>query len=250
MLNLKSLVSEKSKSKLGVFVVEGEKFAGEIPSDYYVLQYVASDKYEKPTERFAERAPVVRVSDARFQRIAGAATPQGILAVVERRRFSLGECMVQDGFALVCEGLGDPGNVGSLIRTAAAASASGVVMTKDSVSLWNPKTQRASAGAQLRLPIAVDCSIDDVLCLAKSKGCPVYAAHHRLGALPYDLDLSGRFCLVLGSESHGLSDFTAKNADALVRLPMSGLTESLSVAAAGSVLMYEAVRQRGANGLA
>ena len=95
------------------------------------------------------------------------------------------------------------------------------------------------------MPILTDADIDDVANYAKKHGFGLYAAHPRGNALPYDLDLGKKFCLVLGNESQGLTEAANRRADALIRLPMGEGVESLSVAAAGSIIMYEAVRQRG-----
>ena len=244
MIGIKSLRTKKSRDELGVFIVEGEKFVREIPSGCRVVQYIVSDDYKKPTDRLKNRAKVLEVGKTVFNRVAQTTSPQGIMAVVEKKHYSFDDAFSRDGFILVCESINDPGNLGSLIRTATAAEASCVVLTRDSASVWNPKVQRASAGAALELPIVTDASINEIVNFAKKHNIPLYAAHQQGNALPYDVDMSKKFCLVLGSESHGLSETATKRANALIRLPMSGNIESLSVAAAGSIIMYEAVRQR------
>ena len=242
MIGIKSLRTKKSRDELGVFIVEGEKFVREIPTDCRVVQYIVSDSYKKPLEEFKNRAQVLQVGKVIFDRVAQTTSPQGILAVVEKKHYTFDD--VKDGFVIVCESINDPGNLGSLIRTAAAADASGVVLTHDSASIWNPKVQRASTGAALRLPIISEVNIDEVEDFAKKNSIPIYAAHPRGDAFPYDVDMSKKFCLILGSESHGLSETAARLADTLIKLPMSDKVESLSVATAGSILMYEAVRQK------
>ena len=242
VIGIKSLRKKKSRDELGVFIVEGEKFVSEIPTNYRILQYIVSDDYKKPTDSLKIRAGVLQVSRAMFNSVAETISPQGILAVVEKKRFTLSDA--KNGFMLVCDNLSDPGNLGSLIRTAAAAEASCVVLTPESASVWNPKVQRASAGTALKLPIISDMCINEVADFAKKNKLPIYAAHQRGGSLPYELDLSEQFCLIIGSESRGLSQASIDQADALIRLPMGDDVESLSVAAAGSIIMYEAVRQK------
>ena len=244
LIGIKSLKTKKSRDELGVFLVEGEKFVKEIPVSYRIVQYIVSDGYRRSTEALKNRANVLEVNKALLDRVAQTASPQGILAVVEKKHYTYEEASIGDGFVLVCECINDPGNLGSLIRTAAAAEASCVVLTHGSASVWNPKVQRASAGAALNLPVAEDIGLYEVAKHAKKHNIPLYAAHQRSGILPFDLDLSKKFCLILGSESHGLSETAEKLADALIRLPMSANVESLSVAAAGSIIMYESVRQK------
>ena len=244
MIGVKSLRTKKTRDELGVFIVEGEKFVKEIPPDYRVVQYIVCDKFKKSTDFYQKRAKVLEVSKAVFDRVSETTSPQGILAVVEKKRFTYEQTLVRDGFILVCENINDPGNLGNLIRTAAAAEAACVVLTHNSVSVWNPKVLRSSAGAALKLPVIESANITEAANFAKSQNIPIYAAHPRSNTHPYDLDLSKKFCLILGSESHGLTETTKKQADALISLPMSTNTESLSVATAGAVIMYEAVRQK------
>ena len=244
MIGVKSLRTKKSRDELGVFIVEGEKFVREIPTSYRVVQYIVSENYKRPIDNLKSRAKVLEVSKAMFDRVTQTTSPQGILAVVEKRIYPLEDAMGNKGFILVCESINDPGNLGGLIRTAVAAYASCVVLTQDSASVWNPKVQRASAGAALKLPIVMDASISEIVDYAKKHAFPIYAAHPRGASLPYDVDMSKKFYLILGSESHGLSESATKHADALIRLPMSGKIESLSVVTAGSIIMYEAVRQK------
>ena len=245
LIGIKSLRTKKSRDELGVFLVEGEKFVMEIPASYRIVQYIVSDGYRRSTDVLKNRAKVLEVSKALFDRVAQTTSPQGILAVVEKKHYTYEKAALGDGIVLVCESINDPGNLGSLIRTAAAVETSCVVLTHGSASVWNPKVQRASAGTALNLPIVEDISIDEVANNTKKHNVPFYAAHQQGNARPYDLDLRKKFCLVLGSESHGLSETAKRRADALIRLPMSDNVESLSVATAGSIIMYEAMRQRG-----
>ena len=244
MIAIKSLRTKKSRDELSVFIVEGEKFVMEIPASYRILQYIVSDGYRRPTDALKNRAKVLEVSKTVFDRVAQTTSPQGIMAVVEKKHHTYGETAANEGFILVCDSLNDPGNLGSLIRTAAAAGASCVVLTHGSASVWNPKVQRASAGAALTLPVIESKSIDEIANHAKKHNIPLYAACSRGDSLPYNMDFRNKFCLILGSESHGLSESAKKHADFFIRLPMSDKVESLSVATAGQIIMYEAVRQR------
>ena len=244
MIGVKSLKSIKSRENLGIFVVEGERFVREIPKNQKVLQYVVSDKYKKSIEELKSRAPVMPVADGVFARIADTNAPQGILAVVEKKHYDIHSVMQNEGFVLALENLGDPSNIGGLIRTAAAADCGGILFTKGCVSVWNPKVLRGSAGATLKLPFAVNVDITEIIATARRQNIPVYAAHPKGDVLPYDINLTNRFCLILGNEAHGISQTVMKEACKLIKLPMNKNTESLSASVAGAVIMYEAVRQR------
>ena len=251
--NLKHLKTKKGRDESGLFIIEGEKFVQEIPADWHVQQYVIAERYAKAHDisKYHARYDIVR--DSIFDSLADTVSPQGILAVCEQKRFCIddmfgeiaGQARNDSGyFVLLGENLNDPGNIGALIRTAAAAGANGVILTTGSGDIYNPKVLRAAAGAVLRLPIVTDAGLTETIALLNKKNVPTYAAHPRGNVLPYELDLRNNFCLLVGNESHGISDTAAKLANTLVSLPMVNNTESLNASVAGSILMYEAVRQR------
>jgi len=246
MSNLKNLKTKKGRDESGLFVVEGEKFIEEIPAQYTVRHYLATQKFadENNLDRYKNRARVEIIRDSVFNGIADTVSPQGIMAVCEQISHTLPQILQPDGFILLGENINDPGNMGTLVRTAAAAGACGAVFTRGSCDVFAPKVLRAAAGAVLRLPIVANTEAEDAFAFLKSEHIPVFAAHPRGDALPYELNLRKNFCILIGNETHGISQ-TAKNcADALVRLPMTNTTESLNASVAGSILLYEAVRQR------
>lgn len=146
---------------------------------------------------------------------------------------------------LVLVGVGDPGNVGTLLRTAEAVGATSVLLTDGSVDPWSPKVVRASAGSVLRVPVDHGPAAQ-VLAEMGRAGVRRVATAGEGGAAPQELDLAGPVALVLGSEAHGLPDDLEGGVDARATLPMAGRVESLNVAVAGSVLAYEVLRQRAA----
>ena len=235
---LKLLKTKKGRNEAGLFIIEGEKFVNEIPADWQVVQYVFAQRYarENDISNFPMKYDIMR--DSIFDSLADTVSPQGVLAVCKQKQYKLED--IPHNFILLGENLNDPGNIGALIRTAAAAGASGVILTTGDI--YNPKVLRASAGAVLRLPIVTDVSLNQVF--EYLKDTPTYAAHPRGDVLPYQLDLSKNFCLMVGNEAHGLTETAANMATGLVTLPMVNNTESLNASVAGSVLMYEAVRQR------
>ena len=256
--NLKHLKTKKGRDESGLFIIEGEKFVQEIPADWHVQQYVIAERYVKDAKthdisQFEQRARCDVIRDSIFDSLADTVSPQGILAVCGQKKFCIddifgeiaGQARNDSGyFVLLGENLNDPGNIGALIRTAAAAGANGVILTTSSGDIYNPKVLRAAAGAVLRLPIVTDADLTETIALLNKKNIPTYAAHPRGSVLPYKLDLRSNFCMLVGNESHGISDTAAKLANTLVSLPMVNNTESLNASVAGSILMYEAVRQR------
>ncbi len=144
---------------------------------------------------------------------------------------------------LVLVGVSDPGNLGTLLRTAEAVGAASVVLTEGSVDPWAPKVVRASAGSVLRVPVTTEAAADVLADLGR-RGVTRLGTQGAGGEAPQDLDLTGPVALVLGSEAHGLPVEVEGSIDRWVTLPMAGEVESLNVAVAGSVLAFEVVRQR------
>jgi len=148
------------------------------------------------------------------------------------------------GPVLVLAGLSDPGNAGTLLRSAEAAGARAVVATAGTVDLFAPKVVRASAGSLFRVPVVVDADIDDLLLALAGAGATTIGTAADAPA-PYDeTDLTGPVALVLGNEAHGLDPALARQLDTTVAIPMEGQVESLNVAMAGTLLLFEAARQR------
>ena len=178
-----------------------------------------------------------------LDRVADAVTPQPVVAVVGMAPVDL-DGLREARSVLVCDQVRDPGNAGTLVRTARAAGIDGMVWCRDSVDVYGPKTVRASAGAVFRVPLVLDAEPEPVMAELGRWG------FHRLAAVPEGgrdyaaMDLSGRFALMVGNESHGLGAGLLGLVDELVSVPMAGGTESLNVGAATAVICFEAARQR------
>jgi len=244
---LKQLKTKKGRNESGLFIIEGEKFINEIPISWRIEKYVLAKRFVagRDLSTYINRAPVEVVHDSQFDKLADTVSPQGIMAICHKQNCQIDQLLTTVGFLLAGECLNDPGNIGTLIRTAAAAGAKGVILTQDSCDIYNPKVIRASAGATLRLPIVTDITLNVAIDKLKHAKYAIYAAHPRGDTLPYSLNLNNNFCLLVGNESHGLTPEASALADAWVRLPMANDMESLNASIAGSILMYEALRQRG-----
>jgi len=245
-MTIKKLKTKKGRDESGLFIVEGEKFVSEIPETWVIRQYAMSQRFADShnLSMYKKRARCEIVRDSIFDSISDTVSPQGILAVCEKKQWKLGdELFKNNSFFLMGENLNDPGNIGTLIRTAAAANAEGVILIT-SGEIYNPKVLRASAGAVFRLPIITELTLNEAVATLKAQDVQVYATHPHGAIFPYSLDLTKRFCLLIGNESHGISDEAVAVADILVSLPMSEIVESLNASTAGSILLYEAVRQR------
>jgi TrmH family RNA methyltransferase len=172
-------------------------------------------------------------------------SPQGVAALVEAPAFSWGELLhAPNPLLMVCAGLQDPGNLGTLIRSAEAFGAAGMVILPGTVSPWNAKALRASAGSAFRLPV-VAASPEEAFTFLRKNHIPLLAAVAAGGISGTEMDLSGPAALLIGNEGSGLPEEWIARADQRVTIPCPGPVESLNAAVAGSVLLYEAARQRG-----
>ena len=166
--------------------------------------------------------------------------PQGIAALVETPSFTLAQMLAGTPLVVVAAGLQDPGNLGTLVRSAEAFGATGMILLPGTVSLWNAKTLRASSGSAFRLPI-VSMTAEAAFRALREAGVEIVAAVARDGS---EADLRRPAALLIGNEGAGLPEDWIATADARVTIPFSGPVESLNAAVAGSVLLYEAMRQR------
>ncbi len=193
----------------------------------------------------ARGAKVYRTSARLLKSVSEVQTPQGILGLVRVPVVTLGGLpRVPQALILCACGLQDPGNLGTLIRAAAAAGASLVCTTTGTVSARNPKTVRASAGAFFRIPVAEHLALPELLAHCRSNSITVYSMDVR-GATSYtDADYRPACAILLGNEGQGL-EISARAGMAGIRIPMAAGVESLNVGVAGSLVLFEAFRQRG-----
>jgi TrmH family RNA methyltransferase len=188
------------------------------------------------------RVRVVTIRDADFSALASTETPQGVIALVKPPEWTLDQLLRGRAMVAVLDGVQDPGNAGAILRAAEAFGATGAAFLKGSVSPYNPKCMRASAGSVFRLPIAA--GLDEALLLAaieKKRGV-LYAAMPRAEVLVCDANFKTSCAIVIGSEGRGVSHYLAEHAKGL-RIPTTGV-ESLNAAVAAGILFYEARRQR------
>ena len=195
--------------------------------------------------RVADDAEVLELPADVFESAVTTESPQGIAALVEAPAFSLEQVLSgASPLVVVAAGLQDPGNLGTIVRSAEAFGASGLVALPGTVSVWNAKALRASSGSAFRLPV-VSASEKELLEMLRSRRVRSLATVLDGGVAAQAVDLSGPVALFIGNEGSGLSAELVNACDALVTIPCPGPVESLNAAIAASVLLYEASRQRG-----
>ena len=248
LVNLKKKKTARDEER--VFLVEGIRMFREVPTDQLEEVYVSESFYkkEKDTVEAVLQGTGIRpeeLSDTVYAYASDTKTPQGVLCVVRQMEYPLEKVITgQCPMIMVLEHLQDPGNLGTILRTAEGAGVTGIVMDRECVDIYNPKTIRSTMGSIYRMPF---CYVEDLKAAIgslKEAGIGVYAAHLD-GRHDYDEEDYGRPCaFLIGNEGNGLSQETAELADIYIKIPMEGQVESLNAAIAASVLMFEAGRQR------
>ena len=251
---IRSLQQRKKRDESGLFIVEGTRAVQEaLQSDWEVLFLVAADDYGQKAQleellrkRQQPSGRLLQVSGELLRKLGDTQTPQGIIAVVRQKYWELEQVLAMPGGGplLVLDRVQDPGNVGALLRTAAALGAAGAVLLEGTTDAFSSKAVRAGMGAVFRLPVVQKIQPEFLNRLRKEQKLALWVAALEGGRPSYQADLQARHLLLLGNEGEGASAFWQEEADGAVFIPMPGGMESLNVAMAGSLLLYEAMRQR------
>jgi len=245
-------LSKKAKARYSesVFIVEGVKMFSEAPAEWIREVYVSEsfwDKNKNASKLFQGKRYEI-VSDEVFQKISDTQTPQGVLCVMKMPEYRMVDLLKKNkkhALFLLLEDIQDPGNLGTMFRAGEGAGIDGVIMTKNTVDIFNPKVIRSTMGSIYRVPFVITDDILQSIADLQAEGITVYAAHLK-ESVDYDLqDYTKSTAFLIGNEANGLKDETAKRADCYIKIPMQGQVESLNAAVASSVLMYEAARQKG-----
>ena len=246
----------KQRKEEQAFILEGERLYMDTPREFLKEIYMTE---EFLNEKLSGNAPenCTIVTPQILQKISDTDTPQGVLCVAKMPVYEnadlLGDSHSSEGpgagrtkpLLLILENIQDPGNLGTMMRTAEAAGVTGVLMSRDTVDLFNPKTVRATMSAIFRVPfLYTDDLTGEIKRLREESGIEVYAAHLK-ASRPYDeADCTKACAFLIGNEGNGLSDEAADAASARVHIPMKGSIESLNAAMAAGILLFEAARQR------
>lgn len=236
-----SLKAKKERDKTGLFILEGKRLVEEIPNCWEIKYLLKAESYSDEIN-FEN---VYTVKDSLFEKISETVNPQGILAVCHIKEFDVTNVDYSNSpFFVVLENVTDPGNMGTLIRTADAAGADGIFLSKGCVDIYNPKVIRATMGSIFHLPIYRNLNLMNLMEDFKNNNVKTLAAHLKGTSTPYKVDMTTACAVIIGNEANGLSDEISEMASDLVKIPMPGKAESMNAGIAGGILIYEAVRQR------
>jgi len=226
------------------FLVEGAQAVGEA-LDAAALSFLFHTEPHPLVVRARDLGVnVVEVAPTVMSRLTSTVTPQGLVGVGPFLDVALSRLPETPSALAILHAVRDPGNAGTVVRSADAAGADAVVFTSSSVDVYNAKTVRATAGSLFHLPVVRAVETDEAIEVARSRGCRVLAMDARGDEELYAADMSGHAAFLFGNEAWGLPPEIARLADATVRVPIASRTESLNLAAAATVCLFEWARQR------
>lgn len=256
----------KQRAEEGLFVLEGGRLFWEAP-DSLIREVYVTEQFlgraengaccgRSEAQHCAERKPDAGileklsrtgyelVSEQAFQKMSDTKTPQGILAVLEWQRYGREELFGVSPLLLLLENIQDPGNLGTMLRTAEGAGVSGIILSPGCADIYQPKTVRSTMGSLFRVPFYRSAELDQEIRFLQQNDVTVYAAYLE-GSECYDeASYLGGCAFLIGNEGNGLSREAAMAADARIRIPMAGKLESLNAGVSAAILLYEAARQR------
>ncbi|GIM47173.1 RNA methyltransferase [Collibacillus ludicampi] len=248
-----SLKHKKYREQKGLFFIEGTRLVEDALRSNAPVETLLLSEGKRETGKIEEiihtanalGIELIEVNDAVISHVTDTQSPQGVVAIVRHYEHKLEESIQgqRDALYLALEQIQDPGNLGTMIRTADAVGATGVLIGSGSVDLYNPKVVRATMGSLFHLPV-FEVELMNVLPALKERGIQLIGTSVQADQTVYDIDLTGNVVFVIGSEAHGLSEEVRKLLDTEVNIPMPGSAESLNAAIASAVILYEAVRQR------
>ena len=230
----------------GMHLLEEAIRAGLKLSSVFVSES-ATERARKLLPQLSAHTETLLLPDEIFASAVPTETPQGIAALVKVKSFALDDALVPaPALLVIAAGLQDPGNLGTIVRSAEAFGATGLLLAERTVSSWNWKAVRASAGSMFRLPV-VKVTLAEALAEVKRRGLRVLATSSHKGTQIGECDLRGSVAIIIGNEGAGLPKDVLAQADEAVCIPQSPKVESLNAGIATSIILYEASRQRAAS---
>ncbi len=242
----KELLKKKAaRKKHGLFVVEGIRAVKEVPAHIQIQTVLVSEKVEAHYYEKIQAREILVMPESLFETLSETATPQGLMAIVRKVDIPLAEFEMQEGPYLLLENIQDPGNLGTIIRTAHAFDFKGILMTKGCVDLYSPKVVRSTMSSLFYVPIVMDEEIQTHMAYLKEKGKTIYTtALSEKAKWVHEIIFDTNMVLVIGNEGNGVSDYCLEHADYTMMIPMPGGAESLNASVATAVCMYEVLRQK------
>ena len=235
---------QKNRKKEKLFVVDGIKMILETPKDR-IEDLIVTDRFFHEHEKLHSFKQVTIVSETIMKHLSTSVTPQGVLATVQQSKIELTDLKLNhQSLILALECIQDPGNLGTMIRTAEACGATAVLLSKGTVDVYNPKVIRATMGSIFRIPILSNLDFTSTIPFLKEHAIKIYAAHLEATKYYFQCNFTSGSCFLIGNEGNGLTEKTSTLSDQWIKIPIVGEAESLNASMASGILLYEAVKQR------
>lgn len=233
---VKKLYKKSFRDEAGLFLAEGDRLVSDAAKSGAVIESLFVTEKYSGVSIVAEN--VYTVCDRVMEYICDTSTPQGILAVIRKQSYSKADISEP---AVICDRVSDPGNLGTIIRTADAAGFGSVVVLPGCADAFSPKVVRASMGSVFHIPV-IECDFEDI------SGMNLLCADLNNSSYIYEFDFKQPFGVVIGNEANGVSKDIMNACDYRIKIPMPGKSESLNAAVSFSVIAFEALRQRSFGG--
>ena len=232
---------KKYRDKLGRYLIEGENLIEEaLKTGCSIETLFARRGYNKVPAKLEDKAFVL--DEKLFDRLAQTETSQGVLAIVAKPETDAGDFASASGNFVVLDRLQDPGNIGTILRTADAAGYRLAVVMKGTADIFSPKVVRAATGSLFRMPVVFMDSNSELVEFTRAAGKKLVATCFDTERCYFDEDLTDNIALVIGNEGNGICKEIIESSDVKIKIPMHGNIESLNASVAAGILMYEAVR--------
>ncbi|VBB08763.1 trna/rrna methyltransferase spou type [Lucifera butyrica] len=252
-----SLKQKKNRDKYGLFAVEGSRLAEEALKSGWPVEYcffTAEDSQNERAGKIIEMLQsrscrMLQISRSLYDKISDTEQGQGVILLIKKRQADIKAVFnnKETSLLIVLDELQDPGNVGTVIRTADAAGCDGVILTPGCADLFSGKTIRASMGSLFHLPVVEAMPKSAVISMLREKKIKLAATALNDADIYFEADLRDSLAIILGNEGQGVSDEMLSAAAVKLHIPLYGQAESLNVAASAAVILYEAARQRRVN---
>ncbi len=251
---IKKLHQRKYRQKYGQYIIEGIRIIDDALLDNIKIEYILFCDELLKTANGKELLQVLlkkdlkiyHIPDKMFQDISDTQTPQGIMAVLPCQSYKLQDIITDtERFLIVLDRIQDPGNLGTIIRTADAAGVNAVLMSKGCTDLYNLKTIRSTMGSVFHFPVLQDIGdIREIIVQLKKNNFKIISTDLNTEKYYYQADYYGKIAIIIGNEANGILPEVLELSDTVVKIPIIGKAESLNASIAASIIMYEAVKQK------
>ncbi len=241
------LKQKKEREKLGKFYIEGERIIDEIPDSVNIEMIVFSEKFYNEInqkDKYKNIQSLV-VSDSVFKKISDTINPQGIMAICNIPKNCIEDIKItSNNFFVILDRICDPGNMGTIIRTAEALGVDTIFLSKGCVDLYNDKVIRATMGSIFHIKVIEQCDLLSLIDYLKDNKVKIVCTHLEGKKAPYNIDFKKSIGILIGNEANGVLDEYKEKSDELVKIPMVGNVESMNASISSAIIFYEVLSQR------